>query len=180
MARCWLNSPARSLTSRPFLESFARVYEERPRIAAQLVLMFSQRAIDGLTPAAWEAVRDMHAFGFRFALDKIEHMGTDLAALAHSGFRFIRFDAQALLNGLASRDRFVAADEIIPAGNACGFVDRRDAASAMPRRRHACSSPASCSAKGRCSVRRARLASTAPSSASLGGGLTNIRGLGAG
>ena len=101
-----------SLTSRPFLESFARVYEERPRIAAQLVLMFSQRAIDGLTPAAWEAVRDMHAFGFRFALNKIEHMGTDLAALAHSGFRFIRLDAQTMLSGLASRDRFVAPDEI--------------------------------------------------------------------
>jgi len=101
-----------SLTSRPFLESFARVYEERPRIAAQLVLMFSQRAIDGLTPAAWEAVRDMHAFGFRFALGKIEHMGTDLAALAQSGFRFIRLDAQALMNGLPSRDRFVGTDEI--------------------------------------------------------------------
>jgi cyclic-di-GMP phosphodiesterase, flagellum assembly factor TipF len=101
-----------SLTSRPFLESFARVYEERPRIAAQLVLMFSQRAIDGLTPAAWEAVRDMHAFGFRFALGKIEHMGSDLAALAQSGFRFIRLDAQALLNGLPSRDRFVGTDEI--------------------------------------------------------------------
>lgn len=101
-----------SLTSRPFLESFARVYEERPRIAAQLVLMFSQRAIDGLTPAAWEAVRDMHAFGFRFALGKIEHMGTDLAALARSGFRFIRLDAQALMNGLPSRDRFVGTDEI--------------------------------------------------------------------
>jgi cyclic-di-GMP phosphodiesterase TipF (flagellum assembly factor) len=101
-----------SLTSRSFLESFARVYEERPRIAAQLVLMFSQRAIDGLTPAAWEAVRDMHAFGFRFALSKIEHMGTDLAALAQSGFRFVRLDAPALLNGLTSRDRVVSPDEI--------------------------------------------------------------------
>jgi cyclic-di-GMP phosphodiesterase TipF (flagellum assembly factor) len=101
-----------SLISRPFLEAFAQVYEERPKIASQLVLTFSQRAISGFTPAAWEAVRDMHAFGFRFALGKVETMNTDLAAIAHSGFCFVRIDAQTLLLGMSAHDRFVSTAEI--------------------------------------------------------------------
>ncbi len=110
-----------SLTSRAFLEAFAGVYEERPRIAGQLVLTLAQRAVDNFTPAAREAVRDMHAFGFRFALDKVEHVRTDFAALAHSGFRFVRLDAEVLLNGVAAPDRFVSADEIYQRATLAGF-----------------------------------------------------------
>ncbi|WP_177228038.1 EAL domain-containing protein [Hyphomicrobium facile] len=102
-----------SVTSRAFLESFAHAYEVRPRISAQLVLTFSQHAVDEFTPAAWQALRDMHSFGFRLALDKVTHMGTDFAALQQAGFRFVRFGAQPLLEGMRSRDRFVPADEIL-------------------------------------------------------------------
>ena len=110
-----------SLTSRIFLESFAAAFEARPRIAGQLVLTLSQRAIDGFTPAAWKAVCDMHAFGFCFALDKIEHIGTDFAALARSGFRFVRLNAQVLLDGFPARDRFVSADEIYQRATLAGL-----------------------------------------------------------
>jgi cyclic-di-GMP phosphodiesterase TipF (flagellum assembly factor) len=102
-----------SLTNRQFLETFARIYEERPKIADQLVLTFSQRAVDAMTPAAWKALRDMHAFGFRFALDKVSHMRSELSALAQSGLSFVKLDASVLLEGLATPDRFVSASEII-------------------------------------------------------------------
>jgi cyclic-di-GMP phosphodiesterase TipF (flagellum assembly factor) len=102
-----------SLTNRQFLETFARIYEERPKIADQLVLTFSQRAVDAMTPAAWKALRDMHAFGFRFALDKVSHMRSELSALAQSGLSFVKLDASVLLDGLAAPDRFVSASEII-------------------------------------------------------------------
>src|SRR6185312_3610975 len=110
-----------SLTSRGFLETVAQVYEARPRIATQLVVTLSQRDMDDLTPAAWRAIRDMHSFGFRFALDKIEHMRTDFAALATSGFRFVRLDPQALFNGIALADRFVPADEIYQRATLAGL-----------------------------------------------------------
>lgn len=110
-----------SMTSRAFLESFARAYEARPRISAQLVLTLTQRGIDAFTPSAWQALQDMHAFGFRLALDKVAHMGTDFAALQRSGFRFVRFDAQALLEGMTTRDRFVPADEIIQRATLAGL-----------------------------------------------------------
>ncbi len=102
-----------SMASRAFLEAFAQVYESRPRISAQLVLTFSQRAVDGFQPSAWQAIRDMHAFGFRLALDHVQHMATDFAALQKSGFRFVRMDAGVLLNGMMTPDRVVPAEEII-------------------------------------------------------------------
>ena len=110
-----------SMTSRAFLQAFAHAYEERPRISAQLVLTFSQRAVDAFSPAAWQAVRDMHAFGFRLALDKVQHMGTDFAALQRSGFRFVRLDARVLLDGMAMADRFVPADEILQRATLAGL-----------------------------------------------------------
>ena len=110
-----------SVTSRAFLESFAHTYEARPRIAEQLVLTFSQRTLDGFTPAAWQALRDMHSFGFRFALDSVTHMGTDFAVLQQTGFRFVRLGAQALLDGMTSHDRFVPAEEILQRATLAGL-----------------------------------------------------------
>ncbi len=110
-----------SMTSRAFLEAFARAYEARPRISAQLVLTFSQHAVDAFSPSAWQAVRDMHAFGFRLALDKVQHMGTDFAALQRSGFRFVRLDARVLLEGMTTTDRFVPAEEILQRATLAGL-----------------------------------------------------------
>ncbi|WP_045836880.1 EAL domain-containing protein [Hyphomicrobium sp. 99] len=110
-----------SVTSRAFLESFAHTYEARPRIAAQLVLTFSQHSLDSLTPAAWQALRDMNSFGFRFALDQVEHMGTDFATLQQTGFQFVRVAAQTLLSGMTARDRFVPADEILQRATLAGL-----------------------------------------------------------
>jgi cyclic-di-GMP phosphodiesterase TipF (flagellum assembly factor) len=111
-----------SMTSRAFLETFANVYEARQRISAQLVLTFSQRAVDEFTASAWQAVRDMHTFGFRFAMDKVRHMGTDFAALQRSGFRFVRMDARVLSEGLSTPERFVPADEILQRATLAGLT----------------------------------------------------------
>lgn len=110
-----------SLSSRPFLEAIAQVYEARPKIASQLVLTLTQRAIDDFTPSVWQAIRDMHAFGFRFALDKIEHMRTDFAALAVAGFRFLRLEPRMLFDGFSAPDRFVPPDEIYQRARLAGL-----------------------------------------------------------
>jgi len=101
-----------SFNSRSFLEAVAEIFGGRPRIAAQLVVTLSQRAVDGFGAAAWQAVRDMRDFGFRFALDGVEHMRTDLAALAQSGFRFAKIDAKALIDGIDTPERHISANEI--------------------------------------------------------------------
>ncbi|MEQ1669271.1 MAG: EAL domain-containing protein [Hyphomicrobium sp.] len=105
-----VNGP--SITNAEFLETFARVYEERDRISNQLVLTFTQADLEQFSPSAWQALSDMHAFGFRFALSQIDHVAMDFASLAERGFAFLRLDASALLGGLPARDHFVAADEL--------------------------------------------------------------------
>jgi cyclic-di-GMP phosphodiesterase, flagellum assembly factor TipF len=110
-----------SLTSRAFLESFARAYEARQRISDQLVLTFSQSAVDAFSQSAWQAVRDMNTFGFRLAIDKVRHMGTDFAMLHRSGFRFVRIDADVLLAGLPTLERTVPAAEIIQRATLAGL-----------------------------------------------------------
>ncbi len=88
------------------------VFEERDRISNQLVLTFSQADLEQFAPSAWQALSDMHAFGFRFALSKIDHVDMDFAALAKRGFAFLRLEASALTHGLPARDRFVEANEL--------------------------------------------------------------------
>ncbi|MBS0251395.1 MAG: EAL domain-containing protein, partial [Proteobacteria bacterium] len=110
-----------SMTSRAFLETFANAYQTRQRISAQLVLTFTQRAVDAFSPTAWQALRDMHAFGFRFALDDVRHVGTDFAALQRSGFRFIRINDQTLINGMETPERLVPAEEILQRATLAGL-----------------------------------------------------------
>jgi cyclic-di-GMP phosphodiesterase TipF (flagellum assembly factor) len=110
-----------SLSNRAFLEAIAKSYEERPKLASQLVVTLTQRAIDDFTPTVWQALRDMQTFGFRFALDKIEHMRTDFAALVVAGFRFIRLEPQMLFDGFAVPDRFVPANEIYQRATLAGL-----------------------------------------------------------
>ena len=101
-----------SLTDGGFLDTFAKIYEDRERIAGQLVLTFSQADVDRFTPSAWQALSDMHAFGFRFALDRLEHLDVDFSVLAKRGFAFAKLDAAVLLAGMPARDRFVPVDEV--------------------------------------------------------------------
>ncbi len=101
-----------SLTNGGFLESFARIYEERDRIAGQLVLTFSQADTEHFTPSAWQALSDMHAFGFRFALERLDHLSVDFAVLAQRGFALVKVDANVLLSGMPSADRFIPSDEV--------------------------------------------------------------------
>ncbi len=105
-----VNGP--SITNAEFLEAFARVYEERDRISNQLVLTFQQADVERFSPSAWQALSDMHAFGFRFALAKIDHAGMDFAHLAKRGFAFLRLEADALINGLPARDQFLGPNEL--------------------------------------------------------------------
>lgn len=105
-----VNGP--SITNAEFLETFARVFEERDRISNQLVLTFTQADLEQFSPSAWQALGDMQAFGFRFALSQIDHVAMDFSALAERGFAFLRLEAGALMHGLPARDRFIEAEEL--------------------------------------------------------------------
>jgi cyclic-di-GMP phosphodiesterase, flagellum assembly factor TipF len=105
-----VNGP--SLTNGEFLETFAHAFEERDRISNQLVLTFTQADVEMFSASAWQALSNMHAFGFRFALAQIDHLAMDFSGLAKRGFAFMRLEARALVDGLPARDRFVGPDEL--------------------------------------------------------------------
>ncbi|MGL4395979.1 MAG: EAL domain-containing protein [Hyphomicrobium sp.] len=97
-----------SMADARFLETFAQIYEGRNTISSQLVLTFRQADVERFSDGAWQALDDMHAFGFRFAIDDITHLGTDFTSLARSGFAFIKLPARAFLDGLPADQGVVA------------------------------------------------------------------------
>ena len=101
-----------AITDVRFLETFARLYEERQSIAAQLVLTFRQSDVAHFSAPAWQALDDMNAFGFRFAIDRVEHLDMDFAALVQRGFAFVKLPARAFLDGLPVANGMVPASDI--------------------------------------------------------------------
>ncbi len=101
-----------SMTDGRFLETFARLYEERQTMSAQIVLTFPQADVATFGQAAWQALGDMHTFGFRFAIDKIRHLDMDFEALGRHGFAFVKLPALAFLEGLPLASGSVSASDI--------------------------------------------------------------------
>ena len=89
-----------SMTDGKFLEAFAQTFESRTSISGQLVLTFSQADVESFGPAIWQSLADMHSFGFRFAMERVSHLGMDFNALAGHGFAFVKLPAEAFLDGL--------------------------------------------------------------------------------
>jgi cyclic-di-GMP phosphodiesterase TipF (flagellum assembly factor) len=89
-----------SMADGDFLEAFARTFEARTAISGQLVLTFTQADVAAFGPGTWQALADMHSFGFRFAVQQVTHLGMDFAALAERGFSFVKLPASAFLDGL--------------------------------------------------------------------------------
>ncbi len=111
-----------SMSDASFLETFARVYETRNAISGQLVLTFSQADVEAFGTGTWQALSDMHAFGFRFALDHVTHLGMDFEHLAQCGFTFVKLPAQVFLKGLPSDAGFITVNDICRHIARCGLT----------------------------------------------------------
>jgi cyclic-di-GMP phosphodiesterase, flagellum assembly factor TipF len=79
-----------SLSEGPFLGTLGDIFSDRPSISERLVLTFSQYDIGRFSQSEWQALADMHAFGFRFAI----------ADITKFGFLFARLTAEQLLDGV--------------------------------------------------------------------------------
>ena len=111
-----------SMSDANFLETFARVYETRNSISGQLVLTFSQTDVEAFGSGTWQALSDMHSFGFRFALDHVTHLGMDFEHLAQCGFTFVKLPAQVFLKGLPSDAGFITVNDICRHLARCGLT----------------------------------------------------------
>ena len=108
-----------SLTDDRFLGDLAEAVHQRTSVTGQLVLTFSLEDVRGFSPAEWEAIGDMRALGFRFALSDITDLDIDFAGLAEAGFAFAKLGADVLLVGLR------AGQTLVPAADICRHLARQ-------------------------------------------------------
>src|SRR5690606_1109297 len=76
------------------------------------VFSITQTELRGLSPAQWNAVRQLAESGFRFAIEDVTSLDLDLPDLRSAGFAFMRVAARALLDGLSSLDGPVPAADL--------------------------------------------------------------------
>ena len=91
---------AEALNSQSFLADAAEAMHRRDPGAGQLVLSFDQSDVRGFEAPQWQAIADMRALGFRFALAGITDFDMDFGWLAAAGFAFAKLDANVFLEGL--------------------------------------------------------------------------------
>lgn len=103
-----------SLSSQPFADAVTEIGGESPAIALRLVLTFAQRDVLRFAAHDWQALSDMQAFGFRFALSNVETLDANFADLAASGFLFVTASARQLIDGFGRKGT-----RLRPAAEAC-------------------------------------------------------------
>ncbi|MGE8943417.1 EAL domain-containing protein [Leptospira interrogans] len=93
---------AESLTNQGFQWEFAEACRHTARLSERLILTFDQSDIREFTAPHWDAVRQLTAAGFKLAIDDVVSFDPDLADLKEAGFRFLRFTARTMINGMPS------------------------------------------------------------------------------
>lgn len=83
-----------------FLGELAALAHDHPETAAQLVLEFPQNAFALQDAATGEALARLSMLGVRFAIDQVDNLRLDGAALARQGVRFVKIPAKSLLSEL--------------------------------------------------------------------------------
>lgn len=102
-----------SIADDQFVGELAETLHQRSTLATQLVLSFSQADVRHFATPEWDALADMRALGFRFAISSITDLDMDFEVLAEQGFAFAKLDASVFLRGLP------AAGGNIPSSDVC-------------------------------------------------------------
>ena len=66
-------------------------------LASRLVFEMKQRDFDEMSSAMLEILRGLGKLGVSFSLDHVENLKMDIADLQHFKIRFVKFDADTLL-----------------------------------------------------------------------------------
>ncbi len=103
---------ADALDSRAFLADASEAMHRRDPGAGQLVLTFDQADVRSFGHPQWDAIDDMRALGFRFAMAGITDFDIDFEALAGLGFEFAKLDAGVFLDGLMAPSGLIPPDDV--------------------------------------------------------------------
>jgi cyclic-di-GMP phosphodiesterase, flagellum assembly factor TipF len=100
------NLSGATLTDSTLFAQFLEFLEANRAIAPSLVLEFTQSAVRGMGPIEHEALAALAERGFHFSMDNVADLRIEPRELANRGFRFIKIQANLLLNrtGTATSD----------------------------------------------------------------------------
>lgn len=111
---------AQSLLDRDFFPELVEFLEENSGLGDSLTFQLSQRAVRDLGTSELASLKTLGELGFYFALDHVDDLDADFGALRDHFFRFVKIDAETLLQGTG------AARAPVPAADMTSHLDRFD------------------------------------------------------
>ena len=111
---------AQSLLDRDFFPELVEFLEENSALGDSLTFQLSQRAVRDLGASELASLKTLGKLGFCFALDHVDDLDADFAALRDHFFRFVKIDAETLLQGTE------VARAPVPAADMTSYLDRFD------------------------------------------------------
>ncbi len=96
-----------SLTDVAFFPQLMEFLEQNRKLAGVLNYEFPQSMTENFGPMEFESLAALNDLGFRFSLDRVKTLNADFQKLNGLGFRFIKVDADILLNRMNEADTWV-------------------------------------------------------------------------
>ncbi|MCT8970399.1 EAL domain-containing protein [Microbaculum marinisediminis] len=106
------NISARSLGDGEFFQQFVDFMGENRNLAGAIVFEFTQAAFDDLGPIELANLDALAELGFRFSLDNVNRLDIDGARLAKHGVRYIKIDADTLMQPPLSASAHIHAADL--------------------------------------------------------------------
>ncbi len=94
------NISNQTLADAEFFADFVDFIAENDDLAPNLIFEFRQQDIEGADEDLRRNLKRLADLGFRFSLDQISHFNMNLSALARSHFRYLKLDAERILEHL--------------------------------------------------------------------------------
>jgi len=92
------NISAHSLLDAEFFPQFVEFMEQNTALAGSVIFEFPQRMVSGFGPLEEQSLAALSDLGFVFSMDQVNDLDIDFAALGAKHFKFLKVEADILLN----------------------------------------------------------------------------------
>ncbi len=106
------NISAHSLTDRHFFSNFVEFMADNTQLAPDLIFEFPYAIIANRDVEVERHLRQLAGLGFRFSVDQVSSLAVDYDDLAALRFKYLKMDAEALLDEVRQPTGPIAAEDI--------------------------------------------------------------------
>ncbi len=106
------NLSVKSLSDAAFFPQFMEFMEDNKDLNSSLIFEFAQPMIAASGPLEKESLDALAKCGFEFSLDHVSDLDMDFQELRARNFRFLKLDANILLNGMEQASSPVQAEDL--------------------------------------------------------------------